>query len=404
MRIQQNDFMNQRLAFATYDFSNSGYVLIFQSLLFPLVLDSAFRVPGLHSATVWGWIVAASSILAIVSAPFLGRLADRRGKAFVFTFTVLTSGLLSAITSFIFGSSFILLAVSFLVYNTIFELSQSLYDSFLVNLAKTPQEQVRLSTFAWGFGYLGGAVFITLYLIFSKIGLPSHIMLFIFGILFVLLSVPSMRNFKKIDPKAGQRIQLPPLREIFRTSSPVPWKHLFVYWIIADSVAAIMYFAPLYVRSDIGLSIETIGALMLGAQVLAFPATILMGKWAIRVGSLNMIKFCLVVWVVVLITLYFANSLTHFVLALIPFVFVVGTTQSLLRAHYVGRINEESSGEALGYYAIAQKSASVLAPLGISLITIATGSLRLAFLFLAVLVTLAFFLTNHLRTNNEQRV
>lgn len=383
--------MRPRLTYASYDFANSGYVVIFQSFLFPLFLGSFLSTRG-NIESLWGWTVAVSSVLAILTSPSVGKLADRSGKGRVFTSLVISCGLLVVLSILGLAGRPILLLASFVIFNALFELSQTIYDSFLVNFASTAAAKVSLSTFAWGFGYVGGAVFVATYLLLERSAVPISLMLLIFVALFLAASVPSMRAFLRVSPATG-----PPdsggLRTLLRTSPPVPWKDIVVYWIIADCVAAIMYFMPLYATREIGLSTRTIGALMLATQTLAFPATVLMGRVARRVGNVRTIRFSLVVWAFILVSLFLARSLQQLLPALFLLLFVVGTTQSLLRAHYAARVDLSRSGEGLGYFAVAQKSASVLSPALVSLVFMLTGSLRYAFLLLAGLVALGLVLS-----------
>jgi MFS transporter, UMF1 family len=380
----------KKIWFATYDFSNSGYVLMFQSFLFPLILATADNSSESISQTVWPWAVAASSALAICSAPFVGRLADRVGKARIFFITVVVTGLLASISPFLFSKKFSALIICFIVFNTFFELSQSLYDSFLLNFERTKKDIISLSSFGWGFGYVGGALFAILYLVFSRVGLSNVISLSVLGLLYLFLSIPSVVSFKKVDviPKNS----LVGIRDIVQTSPPVPWSELLIYWVIADSVAAVMYFAPLYMRQEIGISTQTLGGLFLGAQLLAFPLTVLMGKLSIRVGAIRFVRWSMLIWFGAVIGLYLARSLASLIPVMGAFSLVIGSTQAILRAHYASRVELEKSGEGLGYFAVAQKSASVIAPAMVGGMSLLTGALRPSFLLLASIIFIAFLL------------
>ena len=74
------DSTSKRWGFASYDFSNSGYVAVFQSFLFPVVLVDVLARDGVASELIWPIMVSVSSVLAVVTAPFIGRLADQIGK------------------------------------------------------------------------------------------------------------------------------------------------------------------------------------------------------------------------------------------------------------------------------------------------------------------------------------
>ena len=76
--------------------------------------------------------------------------------------------------------------------------------------------------------------------------------------------------------------------------------------------------------------------------------------------------------------------------------FVIGSTQAILRAHFATRVTIDKSGEGLGFYAVAQKSASIIAPLLIILVSTITNSIKPAFLVLFLLVIIGFMLAPQL--------
>lgn len=387
--ILYGDYKKDKLGFGLYDFSNSGFIIIFQSLLFPVVLTAAASGRFGNPDSVWAWLVAGSSLMAVLAAPFIGVLADSRGRSKVFTFLVVAAGILAAIVTWLFVGSVWGLVVGFLVFNTLFELSQSVYDSFLRRFSTNIKESTSLSSFGWGIGYLGSALFAALYFVGEKVELSHHLALFGFALLFVVLSYPAMRYFAKRDSEVGPT----EIRsaEIHRPRPPIPWTQLLIYWIISDCVAAILYFVPLYAQREIGVGTSTTGALMLAALILAFPLTVLVGKLSNRIGHVKTIRIGLVLWCFVLLGLLVAHSIIPLVLVMIPFAFVVGSTQAIMRAHFASRIERESSSEGFGFYAIAQKSASILSPLLVGLVITMTGVMRPAFAVLIALVVIAFF-------------
>jgi len=348
------------------------------------------------SGLYWAIAVAVSSVLAILTAPFFGRFADKFGKFRVFCFSVGFTGIVASLSLLISGSNFWYLLILFVFFNWIFEISQSIYDSYLVDLSDSKEETTKISSFAWGFGYLGGALFAVIYLIMDRLEISESSMIPIFGVFFLISSVPALWYFYKVVPSpiGGRTFKF---RDLIEVRTPVPWKDLFVYWVVADVVAAVLYFAPLYLKSDLGLSITMIGGVMLVGQLIAFPATIYVGRLANQFGRLSMIRMGLLVWAVGLLGFYFAESLAHVAIVFLLLSLVVGSTQALLRAHFADRVEQIKSAEGLGFFAIAQKSASVIAPAFVIVSSWFTGSIAPAFIALAVLVCIAFLLTLQLK-------
>lgn len=381
------------LAYGSYDFSNSGYALAFQSFLFPLLLSAAGGGQG-SSGALWGTIVALSSLLAVVAGPFIGRFADKIGKGGVFAALVLLAGGMAAVAPTAFEGRVWALAVAFVLFNTIFELSQSLYDSFLVDFRAGTAELTRLSTFAWGFGYLGGAVAAVVYLLLDKAGRRISTTLTVLAVMFVLLSVPAIVAFWQRKPaRVPERFSW---REIRQVSNPVPWRDIVVYWLIADSVGAVMYFTPLYMREELQIDTKQLGMLVLGMQLVAFPLTVMMGRVASRLGVTRTIRASLLVWLVGLTGLYFARTVLQLLPALALLALVVGSTQALLRVHFALRLSNDRSGEGFGFFAIAQKSASIAAPALVAVLSWATGSLRPTYIGVAILVAVAYGLSRRM--------
>lgn len=381
------------LAYGAYDFSNSGYVLAFQSFLFPILLSTAIHGTG-TTGTLWGLVVTLSSLTAIIVGPFLGRLSDHLGRASVFISLVIVTGILAIASPILLQYRLWLLALAFVVFNATFELSQSLYDSFLLHLRATLEGMTRLSTFAWGFGYLGGAVFAIFYLLLARQGTTVAMSLALLAGLFLVLSIPAMMTFRWANPK---RQETPfHLSQILAVKNPVPWRDLLTYWLIADCVGAVLYFTPLYMREEIGLDTRQLGIIVLGTQLLAFPLTVLMGRVANRLGVVKTIRLSLIIWLAGLTGLYFARSITSLIPALLCLALVFGSTQALMRAHFASRLSKERSGEGFGFFAVAQKSASVFAPGLIAGLSWATGSLRPTYLAVAFLIAIAFVLSRRM--------
>lgn len=387
-------FTKKYLAFASYDFSNSGYLIMFQSFLFPVILTSVL-VSSADSNRIWAWLVMISSIISVIGAPFLGKFADKIGKWRIFSLTVLVTGVLAAIV--VNSINAWILIIGFLIFNTSFEFSQSLYDSFLRNIETDKKSTTALSTFAWGFGYLGGAFFVVIYFLMEKLDTSNSLMLTTFAFLFLLLSLPSIISFKKTEQKNKIDLKIKKnFKDIIHPKNPISWTHLFIYWVIADCVATAVYFIPLYLQQELNIGIKTVGVMLLGAQVLAFPATIFMGKIANKIGRIQTIKISLLIWAFSLLLLFFAKETKDIIPILVMVSFVVGSTQAILRAHFATRVTVDKSGEGLGFYAVAQKSASIISPLIIVLVSTITNSIKPAFLILLLLVTIGFILASQL--------
>lgn len=89
-------------------------------------------------------------------------------------------------------------------------------------------------------------------------------------------------------------------KDILHPKSPVPWIDIFIYWIIADCVTASVYFIPLFIQQSLNMETKVVGMFLLIAQIIAFPATIIMGKVAHILGRIKTIQFSLLIWAIAL--------------------------------------------------------------------------------------------------------
>jgi len=400
-----SNWMNAKkyLGFGSYDFSNSGYVLIFQSFLFPVFFTEQLHIWFKSPEIAWGMVVSISTVIAILFAPRVGAFGDRLSRSLIFGTCVTIVGIVAVLVSLGNFIGPIVVLLGFLLFNAVFEISQSLYDSFLKDLAKDETETVRLSSFAWGFGYLGGALFAGLYFLFDHLQFEINHMLTFFAIAYLVLSIPAVLFFRKQDNRqtiySESRIGIINLIILFiklRTESPISFRKLVIYWLVVDAVSGVMYFAPLYLINEINLSKTTVGGLLLIAQIAAAPITYFVGLAANRWGLVLTIRITLVGWIAALIGIFMATSLGGVIFSMVPMVFVIGSTQALLRAHYSMHVPISKAGEGFGYYAIAQKSAAVITPLLISAIILVTGNIRSAFAFLAIIIFIAAWVSAYL--------
>jgi UMF1 family MFS transporter len=139
--------------------------------------------------------------------------------------------------------------------------------------------------------------------------------------------------------------------------------------------------------------------IMLAGQLLAFPLTILSGKMAKKFGILNTIRYCLIVWGIGLVCLVFAKTVIHVGIIVFIFSFVIGSTQSLIRAHFSTIINTNRISEYYGYYGVSNKTGALISPLLVTLSIEILGSIRYVFSVIFILILIGYIITNKLERN-----
>lgn len=256
---QQN---KNKFGYAFYDFANSGYVLLFQAFLFPLFISSYYSDSS-DAAQVWGYILFISNLLAIISAPLIGRVADLKNRIKIFSILILIVSLLSFLS--VLNNNVIVILIFFVIFNSSFELSQSIYDSFLNVISRSKDEKIDISTFAWGFGYLGGILFVVVYFALNKNGIENKYILASAALLYFIISFLSVYLLKKAGQsdtltiateKTNKRYKfLKPSKEIIYS--------LLIYFIVFLSTTAVINFSTLFFNKELHIEERTIGMIML---------------------------------------------------------------------------------------------------------------------------------------------
>jgi len=146
-------------SWAMYDFANSGYTTVVLTAVFNsyfVGVVAAKDVVNGKATFLWTVTVAIASLLVLVTAPYVGALADQ--KASKKTFLIIsTAGCVLGTTLLGWtGPGDIVLAMVLVICSTyMFAMGEGLIAAFLPEIA--PQQQMgKISGMGWTIGYVGG--------------------------------------------------------------------------------------------------------------------------------------------------------------------------------------------------------------------------------------------------------
>ena len=148
----------EQLSWALYDWANSAFATTVMAGFFPIFFKEFWSINSDITLTTakLGVVNSLSSAMVVIMVPFVGAIADyysgkKKGLViFAFLGIVMTLSL-SIIPKGQYG-------VAMLVYGMAcigFSISNSLYDSLLITVAKKEQREV-ISSIGYGLGYFGG--------------------------------------------------------------------------------------------------------------------------------------------------------------------------------------------------------------------------------------------------------
>lgn len=404
-------FTRGERSWVLYDVANSAYSLAVTTAVFPLFFKTeiAAHVPD---ATSTAWLAFANSLFTLVVAVLaaaLGPMGDYQGrkKRFFASFFVLGLTATGAMTFAATGRPLAALAL-FVVSGIGFAGANVFYDAFLPDVSP-PERMDRVSAAGYAWGYVGGSLPFVLALgvmaVLPQLGLTiggsgMRIAFVIAAAWWLLFTVPLLRHVRQVHylPLAGRgaagtlRDALGRVVSVARQIRRYRTVMLFLlaYFFYIDGVGAVIRLATAY-GTDIGLPAETVLAVLLAVQVVAFPCTLLYGKLAARTSPRTMLLAGIGVYVVV--------TALAFVIPRLPaaaqtpafwgIALLVGTSQggiqALSRSYYARLIPADSAAEFFGFYNIFGKFAAILGPLLVGVFAQLTGDTSTGVLSLAVL-------------------
>ncbi|HVF25135.1 MAG TPA: MFS transporter [Anaerolineales bacterium] len=420
---------------AMYDWANSAFsTTVGTVFLGPYIASLAAIAATAHPdglARFFGIPVAPDSFLPycisfsvglqVLFLPILGAIADyshlRKRMMQIFA----TIGALATIAMFfVVGNLWWLGGVLFIIANLAFGAAIVFYNAYLPDIA-SEEERDHVSSRGFAMGYLGGGLLLALnlaFFIFSEdIGVP--------GDLAVRINLASagiwwmgfaLLTWTRLKPRHAARA-LPPgqsyigvgfkqLRNTFRELKHFPEtiKFILAYFLYNDGIQTVIAVASTFaaapiIRGGIGLPQDTLIAIILMIQFVAFGGALLWGKLAGWIGAKQSIIVSLVIWAGVVIYAYGGlkgeTRVTEFFILGIFIALVLGGSQAISRSLFAQMIPKGKEAEFFSFYEVSERGTSWTGPLLFGLANQIFGSLRygilaLIFYFIAGLIILPF--------------
>lgn len=396
-------FNKKTLSWAFYDWANSAYATIVITVFFPLVFSNYwFTNTGSENSTTPLMIAnAVASLIIVILAPVLGAIADQGGLKKSFLFIFLSIGVAFVLSLFFIAQGDWLLALSvYALAGVGFSGANIFYDALIIDVAKNDKLDL-VSSFGFGLGYLGGGLALLIAVMFTAlpqvfgfndINQALRASFILAGLWWALFSIPLFRGVaesrNQVDVQFSQAISdgMKQLVKTFREIRQLKLVLLFLlaYWFYIDGVFTMMRMAMNFgVR--LGFDQMSLIQALLITQFVGFPAALGYGKLSERIGTKTGILIAIAVYFCVTVYAYFMDDVLEFYALAIIVGLVQGGIQALSRSFYARIIPQANSAEFFGFYNMLGKSAAVLGPLLIALVSSFSGDPRLAILSIIIL-------------------
>ena len=393
----------EQRAWAWYDCANSAYFTTIVTAVFP-AFYATYAAAGLEPAQAtarFGAITTVSVAFIAFGSPILGAIADFTGikKRLLVVFMMIGATAAAAMV-LIQRGDWMLASILFFIGNIGVSGTTVFYDSLLPNVAR-PEETDRVSSAGYALGYLGGGTLLLLNLAwilqpesfgFADAAAATKASFVSVAVWWVLFSIPLLRRVPEppVVLDAGETATMNVFSAAFgrlgRTFREMRrYKHAFTLFLAMllyqDGIQTIIRMASVY-GAEIGIDQNAQIAAFVMVQFLGVPFAFIFGALGTRIGTKRALFIALAVYTCATIIGYFMTTVTQFFVLAAMIATVQGGAQALSRALFSRLIPVNKSSEFFGFYAVAERFATVLGPLVFTLSVILTGSSRLAVLFI----------------------
>ena len=156
---------------------------------------------------------------------------------------------------------------------------------------------------------------------------------------------------------------------------------------------------------DYGLALgfpdDSLIVALLIVQFVGFPAALVYGFVARRVGPKPTLYFGVVVYVAVTIYAYFMTSVVEFYILAVVIGLVQGGVQAVSRSLYARFVPASQSGEFFGFFNMLGRFAAIIGPSLVAITGLLTGSSRLGILSVIVVLIIGAVLLAFVREPEE---
>jgi UMF1 family MFS transporter len=392
------------LAWACYDFANSGYTTVVLTAVFSAYFVGTVAADVAHPTTVWTWVLAVSNALVMVAMPLIGAYADLRArKKWLLVWSTAGCVVTTALLALAGRGDLVLASAAIIASNFFFMIGVALIAAFLPELAR-PEGLGRVSGWGWSFGYLGGmgALGICIgYVMWSRghgLGAEHYVpvTMLIVAVTFALAAWPTLallreRAQPQTESVAGH------VREswvrLWQTLRQARTYRDFAMLLACGAlyqagVTVVIALAAIYAQEVMHFDTLQTMTLIFAVNITAALGAFLFGYVQDWLGHRRTLALTLIGWLAMTWIAAASTSVGMFWLAANLAGICMGSSQSAGRAMAGALAPEKRRAEFYGLWILATQLASVIGPLTYGAVIIATGNDHRV----SILVTGVFFL------------
>ena len=404
-------------SWALYDWANSVFATTVIAGFFPVFFKQYWSTgtDAVTSTAQLGFANSIGSVLILIAAPILGAIADGGAsrKKFLGAFTALGVAA-SAGLCFVGQGDWTTAAIVYVIASVGFAGALVFYDALLVAVSP-PARYDEVSAFGYSLGYIGGGLLFALNVAmtlspgtFGLAGAAEAVRLsfVMVAVWWLVFSIPLFRHVPE-PPRIGATASAAAagLRSLAKTlreyrAHRMAGIFLLAYFFYIDGVHTIIRMAVDYGLS-LGFPSDSLIVALLIVQFVGFPAALVFGLVAARIGPKPALYFGVVVYVGVTVWAYFMTTVTEFYILAVVIGLVQGGVQAISRSLYARFVPAAQSGEFFGFFNMIGRFAAIIGPSLVAVTGLLTGSSRLGILSVVALLVIGMGLLTFVREQEQ---
>lgn len=404
--------LNKKIvSWSLYDWANSAFATTVLAGFFPTFFKSYWSTGDAVDSTFYlGLASSGASLVVALLAPFLGAIADRTStkRRFLIFFSfigIIMTGSLALVHQGLWQIALLFFIVASIGWSG----GNLFYDALLVGVAGDDEKKCDdVSALGFSLGYIGGGLlFLVNVLMFQfpeSFGLAdgvaavkaSFISVAIWWAIFtipLLIFVKEPKISDKMSISEAVKAGLLQLKNTFSevTKLKVVFTFLLAYFFYIDGVDTIIKMSVNY-GASLGFDSSSLIVALLITQFIAFPAVLVFNSISKKVGIKKALFGAIFAYGIITIGGLFMQSEKHFYILAIAIGCFQGGIQAASRSFFTRLIPADKAGEFFGFYNMLGKSAAILGPFLVAIVTKVSGSNRVGMASILILFIVGFFL------------
>ncbi|MGR9036432.1 MAG: MFS transporter [Gammaproteobacteria bacterium] len=393
------------LAWAFFDFANSGYTTVVLTTIFStyFVRVVASGTPGL-ATLLWSIAIGLANLIVMISGPVVGAIADYRAYKKRFLLISSVGCIVSTALLALVGEGDTVWAIILVTFSAImFASGENLIAAFLPEIVPV-KNMGRMSGYGWSLGYFGGLLTLAVCLLYINWakgqGMTESeavpVTLLITAAIFALAAAPTFLWLREraipftIDITMSL-FSVSFVRLAHTYSEATRFCDLFNFLITLlvyqSGVSTVVVLAAIYAQEVMGFDTQSLIILIMVVNVTAAVGAFVCGHLQDWIGSVPTLSMTLMLWITAVVAALVADRPVHMWVVGNLIGLAMGASQAVGRALVSKFSPTDRAGEFLGLWGVVNRLSAVIGPLSYGLLNYwSHGNHRIS-----LLSTLLFF-------------